>query len=367
MGLGKRIKLVVFEVLQFAAMCVPTFVVVQRFASSFKRTKEIQGQEGHTAYWLIIACSIAYVTSVALLIWVPVKVLIYRKKRFLSTKKTWRPIMLVYMVLTTLPCFAFIIAGSKVQVHSQLHEFDTFTELPISLVICSLILVDITEKLKKCHLRGRSAADTDAIPSSSPMLTYLEHISTISGHISRTEENHVTPQNEETGSVTRGTPATAGSVERRSSISEQSAYTVTSLYSASQYNLSGPLKVLAVKDFRAEIFVTSFMIWFDTVEMVRAGGVLQVFCSGWIFPVYIVSYISLLRVVVKPANSLLSSLTVISQDFPFFFIRLGLLVDFGFVTPVLYLLKNFSVSMAYIYFNYLTKLKYFKRRESSFN
>nr|XP_006004835.1 PREDICTED: transmembrane protein 236 [Latimeria chalumnae] len=344
MGLGKRIKLVVFEVLQFAAMCVPTFVVVQRFASSFKRTKEIQGQEGHTAYWLIIACSIAYVTSVALLIWVPVKVLIYRKKRFLSTKKTW-----------------------YVQVHSQLHEFDTFTELPISLVICSLILVDITEKLKKCHLRGRSAADTDAIPSSSPMLTYLEHISTISGHISRTEENHVTPQNEETGSVTRGTPATAGSVERRSSISEQSAYTVTSLYSASQYNLSGPLKVLAVKDFRAEIFVTSFMIWFDTVEMVRAGGVLQVFCSGWIFPVYIVSYISLLRVVVKPANSLLSSLTVISQDFPFFFIRLGLLVDFGFVTPVLYLLKNFSVSMAYIYFNYLTKLKYFKRRESSFN
>ncbi|XP_044540051.1 transmembrane protein 236-like, partial [Gracilinanus agilis] len=128
---------------------------------------------------------------------------------------------------------------------------------------------------------------------------------------------------------------------------------------------SGILRTMSQPDKRAEIFLTSFIIWSDTIEMMRVSGHRDVFRSGWIYPVYIFSYISLLRIIFTPQFSLLSSLGVFLQDFPFIFVRVSLIAALGTITPVLGLLKNILVTLSYFYFNYLTKLRVFTTHEIS--
>ena len=82
---GKTVKLVLYEVLQFAALVVPTFVVMERFADLIR---DVRGGD-LTAYWLVVAASLAYVTSVTLLVWVPLKYLILKKRRFISEITQW--------------------------------------------------------------------------------------------------------------------------------------------------------------------------------------------------------------------------------------------------------------------------------------
>jgi hypothetical protein len=83
---GKTVKLVVFEALQFAAICAPLFVVMERFAGLMR---DLKGGNDRTAYWLVVAVSIAYVTSVTLLVWAPLKYLILRRRRFITKIKQW--------------------------------------------------------------------------------------------------------------------------------------------------------------------------------------------------------------------------------------------------------------------------------------
>lgn len=85
MASGKKVKLVVYELLQFAALAVPIFVVMERFG---RLICEVRGGD-HTAYWLVVAVSIAYVTSIALLVWVPVKYLILKRRRSISEITQW--------------------------------------------------------------------------------------------------------------------------------------------------------------------------------------------------------------------------------------------------------------------------------------
>lgn len=82
---GKTVKLVVHELLQFAALTVPVFVVTERFG---RLIREVRGGD-HTAYWLVVAVSIAYVTSVTLLVWLPVKCLILKRRVFTSATSQW--------------------------------------------------------------------------------------------------------------------------------------------------------------------------------------------------------------------------------------------------------------------------------------
>lgn len=82
---GKTIKLILYEVLQFAALIVPIFVIMERFASLIR---DVRGRD-LTAYWLVVATSLAYVTSVTLLVWVPLKYLILKRRRFISEIKQW--------------------------------------------------------------------------------------------------------------------------------------------------------------------------------------------------------------------------------------------------------------------------------------
>lgn len=82
---GKTIKLVLYELLQFAALIVPIFVVMERFG---RLIREVRGGD-HTAYWLVVAASIAYVTSVTLLVWVPVKYLCLKRRGSISEISQW--------------------------------------------------------------------------------------------------------------------------------------------------------------------------------------------------------------------------------------------------------------------------------------
>lgn len=129
------------------------------------------------------------------------------------------------------------------------------------------------------------------------------------------------------------------------------------------HTYTGPLRFLCAS---ADVFVDSFMFWMDTVEMVRVAGHPLVYYSGWVFPIYIFSYLSCLRVVVMPHSPLLSSLGVVVQDLPFFFVRVGLTAFFGFITPILYLMKNLLVCLAFVYFNFMTKLRVFNTERMIF-
>ena len=81
---GRMIKLVVYEVLQVACLSVPMFVVMERFASLMLH---VRGDL--TAYWLVVAASIAYVTSVSLLVWVPLRYFVLKQRTVITDITQW--------------------------------------------------------------------------------------------------------------------------------------------------------------------------------------------------------------------------------------------------------------------------------------
>ncbi|XP_068197735.1 transmembrane protein 236 [Antennarius striatus] len=355
----KTVKVILYEVLQFAALVVPVFVIMERFASLIR---DVKGQD-HTAYWLVVAVSIAYVTSVTLLVWVPLKYVILKQKRFISGIKQWRPTALAYLILCTLPCFAILIASSKVQADRG-RKLDHFLELPVSLVLFSLICVDIIERIRPCRLLGQSDSLDLDLDMSGPVLTHLNHVATVSRQLhTDIGQNGLTQGQPDTrnGSTSDRWQDNTGSPSHStpSSRAPSTAY----LYSSSLWHgsYSGHLGFLRRRDMRAEVIVDSFMFWLDTVEIVRMAGEPSVFYSGWVFPIYIFAFLSTLRVVIVPNSPLLASAGLALQDLPFFIIRVAVIIVFGYVTPVLYPLKNVLVGLTFIYFTFLANLKFFKR------
>ncbi|XP_027130024.1 transmembrane protein 236 [Larimichthys crocea] len=387
MGSGRTLKFALCEVLQFAGLCVPLFIVMQRFAvlvAKVKTSAQPPG-DGSTAYWLIVASSVAYVTSTALLIWVPLKYMVFMKKKSLIGRKKWRPVALVYVILSTLPCFAFLIASSEVQVNNNM-KTDTFTELPVSLVLFFLICVDVVERIRQCRLTGQANRERDAdIPST--LLSHVEQVTPVApiapaapgpavpgpavptpvppgaSQPNDRNQNGAGARPEANGTVP-GAPGNPGRLFSVSRLNTRSSSVST--YNITLHEYTGPLRFLCASDARADVFVDSFMFWMDTVEMVRVAGHPPVYYSGWVYPIYIFSYLSCLRVVVMPHSPLLSSLGVIVQDLPFFFVRVGLIALFGFVTPILYLMKNLLVCLAFVYFNFMTKLRIFNTERMVF-
>ncbi|MGH0134064.1 UNVERIFIED_CONTAM: hypothetical protein FKN15_054461 [Acipenser sinensis] len=211
MGSGKKFKCALFEILQFSALCIPVFIVIQRFASIVKRVKKAQGQndgDANTAYWLVVASSIAYVTSVALIIWVPMKYMIAKKRKFFTERKKW-------------PWKGYTTTATEAERDAGIH---------------------------------------------SPVLTYLEQVPTVSGQIDGNEnENHGATRLEANGSVP-GVTAPENQ-ENRYSISGYSSRTASSSNYTTPYSPSGRLKFLSTNDARAEIFVDCFVFWFDTIEL----------------------------------------------------------------------------------------------------
>ncbi|XP_017326752.1 transmembrane protein 236 isoform X2 [Ictalurus punctatus] len=338
---GRTVKLILYEVLEFVCLCVPMFVVLERFASlmSFVNVNDT------TAYWLVVAASIAYVTSVSLFVWVPLKYFILKSRGIFKEVTNWRPVTLAHALLCTLPCFAILIASSKVQLDMGV-LYDHFSELPVSLVLFALICVDIVERIRPYSLRGQDSLDFEG---PGPV---LEQVSTVSSHMqSNRGANGSEPRSEVTSTLPSGHWADMNGIARSS----------TMAYVYSSHSDSGSLSFLWVRDPRAELFLETFVFWLDTVEMIRVAGVQEVYNSNWAFPIYILSFFSILRVVVTPNNPMLASLGVIAQDLPFLVLRICLVTIFGYVTPILYIMKNLLTCLTFLYFHFLTKLKVFNR------
>ncbi|KAI7814551.1 putative transmembrane protein 236 [Triplophysa rosa] len=422
MGSGSRIKFAVCELLQFAGFCVPHFIVMQRFAVILARAmSQSQASAGNatTAYWLVVASSVAYVTSMAMLIWLPMKYMVFMKKKALVGREKWRPVALAYVLLSTLPYFAFLIASSEVQIRNDL-RLDTFAELPVSLVLFSLICIDIVERIRHCRLTGQAnelARDPDI---ASPVVTHVGRVSSIvspasgpspaanigADHAAQTANgivrglsasatitglsgsgtapghaanapvpllpnngavsglpfagvhgNTTIPGLPDNGAFPRPIPGNHRQTCGIPGVYPQSAIPFANFPAAPPY--SGPLRFLLASDVRADVFANSFLFWLDTVEMVRVTGHTPVYFSGWALPVYLFCFLSSMRLVLTPHSPLLSPLGVVLQDLPFLVLRTALIALFGFVTPLLYVMKNLLVCLAYIYFNFMTKLKVF--------
>ncbi|XP_069846546.1 transmembrane protein 236 [Dipodomys merriami] len=345
MASGRIIKLVVFELLELAAFSIPTLVMMEQFATAYQKTKRSSDK---THYWLVVSCSIAYVASVTLLIWVPIKVLLYKKQHLYKKVTGWRPILMMCVILTTLPSFSFSIAVTEVQknVNGSTVDLlpDSLPDLPVSLVILSLILVDIIEKLRLYPLRGSQKCSEDAYIHTRS----LQQIKTVTDQVRQNEEN----------------PAPSQAAKTTPEVQPQSrAHVLTG--PREPYFHSGVLRTMSRRDVRADIFLWSFLLWSDTIEMVRVAGHPAVYKSGWLYPVYIFSFISLLRIIFTPQNPLLSTSGILLQDLPFVFVRLSLIIVLGTITPILGLCKNVLVTFSYVYFNYLTKLRPFSSFEIS--
>ncbi|XP_053484242.1 transmembrane protein 236 [Ictalurus furcatus] len=409
MGSGSIIKFAICEVLQFAAFCVPFFIVMQRFAFILAQARsQMQPSGGNSsmAYWLIVSSSVAYLTTVALVVWLPIKYMVFMKKKALVGRKKWRPVALAYVLLSTLPTFAFLIASSEVQIRNYM-QFDTFSELPVSLVLFSLILIDIVERIRHCRLTGRANElhrNAD-IPTLSPIEMMMPIASTATGPSPAAASISVGPQNGARaangptprlpgrtavtglsgngmviglptngaitgipGNMTGSAVPSSGAVPVLTGNNERQPYTISGICPGTGLPLrnspyateyTGPLSFLLASDVRAEAFAESFLFWLDTVEMVRVTNHTTVYFSGWALPVYLFSFLSTLRLALMPHSPVLSTLGVALQDLPFLVLRVALLAIFGFVTPVLFVMKNLLVCLAYIYFNFMTKLKVF--------
>ncbi|XP_061821757.1 transmembrane protein 236-like [Nerophis lumbriciformis] len=376
MGSGRTVKFAVCEVLQFASLCVPLFIVMQRFAvivAKVKRSARPPGDDD-VAYWLIVTSSIAYVMSTALLVWAPLKYLLFVKNKMLLGRKKWRPIALVYVIMSTLPCFAFLIASSQVQINNGI-KHDTFTELPVSLILFSLICIDVVERIRHCRLTGQDRPlERDAdIPSS--ILTHVEQITPVTPLVPgpaapgpNVPGPAVPRQAIGTPPVTVGPGQPGDRSQNGAALRPETNGTAPGMavngrrlltVHDSEAAHTGPLRFLYASDARADVFVDSFLFWMDTVEMTRVATHPLVFYSAWVCPIYILCYLSCLRVVLVPHNPSLSSLGVALQDLPFLFVRVGLLAFFGLVTPLLYPMKNLLVCLAFVYFNFMTKLRVF--------
>ncbi|TRY97697.1 hypothetical protein DNTS_035494 [Danionella cerebrum] len=342
---GKTIKLVLYELLEFACFCVPVFVLMERFASIIRFVKN-----STTAYWLIVAVSLAYVASVTLFVWLPLKYLSFKTQRF-SEVTNWRPLTLGYVILSTLPCIAITIASSKVQVDTGV-RFDGFVELPVSLVLFSLICVDIVERIRPLHLTGpASGLDLD-LELPGPILTHLQQVPSVSETVQ---------VNGWGGTSTPRSPVMNGSGRRGDSEARGPSRTSSTAYLYSSHSHSGQFSFIWVREPRHELFVSSFIFWLDTVEMVRVATIDRVYYSAWLFPVCILAYVSILRVIITPDNPLLASASVISQDIPFLVLRICLMAVFGYVSPVVYTLKNSLVTLSFLYFVFMTRLKLLNR------
>lgn len=198
-----------------------------------------------------------------------------------------------------------------------------------------------------------------------PTFTYLEQVTTISSQLQPDEgQNGLTQGHPEArnGSATGRWQDLTGSPSRSTLSSRLPSTSYVYSSSSRPRSYSGPLGFLWKRDGRSEVFADSFLFWLDTAEMIRVAGEPLVFYSAWVFPIYILTFLSTLRVVITPNNPLLSFAGFALQDLPFFIIRVALIVVFGYVTPVLYALKNVLVSLTFIYFTFLTKLKIFKRQ-----
>ncbi|XP_030635018.1 macrophage mannose receptor 1 [Chanos chanos] len=214
-------------------------------------------------------------------------------------------------------------------------KFDTFTEVPVSLVLFSLICIDIVERIRHCRLTGQANELVRNADIPSAVLTRVEPVNPIiaaaTGPAPATtaaaatqttaqngNQNGIGPRLEANGTVP-GLPGNQDRTFTMTSLNSRSGLqnvpgipgipgvsgvpvvpgtpgaTVSAFQIPPYAPYSGPLRFLLASDARAEVFVDSFLFWMDTAEMVRVAGNTYVCFSGWVLPIYIFSFLSTLR------------------------------------------------------------------------
>uniref|UniRef100_A0A671M4I2 Transmembrane protein 236-like n=1 Tax=Sinocyclocheilus anshuiensis TaxID=1608454 RepID=A0A671M4I2_9TELE len=312
---GKTVKLILYELLQFACLCIPVFAVMERFASvillnCFPCLEFVFGDISKTAS--IFSLSPPFYLE--------------DDKRFFAPDS----------LFSQQPSGLFMLV--QVQADAGVKN-DPFTELPVSLVLFSLICVDIVEKIRPL---SRGLGLDFEMPG--PVLTHSEQVTSVSRQLQA---------NGRDGGASPRSPVRNGTISGhwRDADEEGTTRTSNTAYLYTSHSYSGPFRFVWIREPRHDLFVATFLFWFDTVEMVRVAGTDSVYYSAWVFPIYILAFLSFLRVVITPDSPLLASSSVLTQDLPFLVMRICLVAVFGYVTPVLYILKNIFTVVSFMYFN----------------
>ncbi len=93
--------------------------------------------------------------------------------------------------------------------------------------------------------------------------------------------------------------------------------------------------------------------------MVRVAGHTPVYFSGWALPVYLFCFLSTMRLALTPHSPLLSPLGVVFQDLPLPSLEDGIDWHFWICNTTTLCDEESSGLSAFIYFNFMTKLRVF--------
>ncbi|XP_019637919.1 PREDICTED: uncharacterized protein LOC109480211 [Branchiostoma belcheri] len=146
-------KAVGLEVLQLGLMAVPVFVTGHQLTSSGNSTLSANqassffGELSLVAYWMILLGSFLLVT---LAVYLPVKLFLYRQRQSTHTSLEWRPSILLYNLLSALPCYVMILIGIQIplsNVNAKLYEDAIYITTPI--ILLCLIATEWVAKWKE--------------------------------------------------------------------------------------------------------------------------------------------------------------------------------------------------------------------------
>ncbi|XP_078663763.1 uncharacterized protein LOC144906911 [Branchiostoma floridae x Branchiostoma belcheri] len=146
-------KAVGLEVLQLGLMAVPVFVTGHQLTSSGNSTLSANqassffGELSLVAYWMILLGSFLLVT---LALCLPVKLFLYRQRQSTHTSLEWRPSILLYNLLSALPCYVMILIGIQIPlstVNAKLYEDAIYITTPI--ILLCLIATEWVAKWKE--------------------------------------------------------------------------------------------------------------------------------------------------------------------------------------------------------------------------
>nr|XP_002125397.3 transmembrane protein 236-like [Ciona intestinalis] len=277
----KLVKQIVAEVTQWAAFATPLFVTGVEFGKL---------EQMKASYWLVVSVTIGYVAASTLLLWLPVKLVFDWMKLLTWFNGQWSPPILLYFILTSLPCCVIIMVGTKFA--NNFNENKDFQNSCVELLVIMLLVTDWSEKLKNYKLRM----------------------------------SHPVPS---VNSITDYPPSSRGSV--------------TSLIPRPKYSS-------AWTDERPPELIANLLNIYD-VRLMFATSSGEVTSTNWIYAIYVISFISISTFILKHDSSYRPIMTLILLDCPFFVLRLSMLARFGQVTSILFLLKNFFVITALLYFN----------------
>ncbi|XP_078584937.1 uncharacterized protein LOC144867041 [Branchiostoma floridae x Branchiostoma japonicum] len=148
-------KAVGLEVLQWGLVAVPVFVTGHQLTSSGNSTLSANqgssfiaiGELSLVAYWMILLGSFLLVT---LALYLPVKIFLYRQRQSTSATLEWRPSILLYNLLSALPCYVMILVGIQTplsNVNAKLYEDAIYVTTP-TILLC-LIATEWVAKWKE--------------------------------------------------------------------------------------------------------------------------------------------------------------------------------------------------------------------------